>query len=355
MIRQRGKTWQVRVYAGIDPVTGKRRHKYDTASSKKAARTREGELEREALKLTPAGATVDHLLDEWLQVARHSPANRYTTETRIAKWIRPALGDELVGKVTTQRLDRFYVELDRHMEAGTVVRLHGIIHAAFEQAVRWEWIEKNPAANCTLPKVANPTPTSPDSDVVRKLLDEAPDDFAVFLRLVAVTGMRRGEACALRRSDLDLDAGVVRKVRAISQGVERDTKTGARYALAIDSTTVHKLRFHLRDMGERAAEFGIQLTPDCFVFSNEPGCDKPWRPDGVSQRLDRLCDRIGVKVRLKDLRDFMVTNLLESGASVRTAAQRAGHARASTTLTHYSAWVPASDRQAADQLGEMLD
>ena len=108
-------------------------------------------------------------------------------------------------------------------------------------------------------------------------------------------------------------------------------------------------------MDDRTAEFGMTIPEDAFVFSNEPDCSEPWRPDGVTQRLDRLCERIGVKVRLKDLRDWMVTSLLEGGQSVRTAAGRAGHARASTTLTHYAAWVPASDRAAADQLGGLLD
>ena len=62
-----------------------------------------------------------------------------------------------------------------------------------------------------------------------------------------------------------------------------------------------------------------------------------------------------MKVRLKDLRDWMVTSLLDSGQSVRTVAGRAGHARAGTTLHHYAAWVPASDRKAADAIGGLLE
>jgi integrase len=357
VIRQRGATYQVRVYAGVDPVTGKRRHLYGTATSKKAARALEGKLEREAAKVTPATATVDHLLDRWLEVARHAPSTRYITERRIARWVRPKMGRLLVGKVTTEALDRYYVELERDgLAPATVVRLHGIIRAAFAQAVRWDWIDRNPAQGCRLPEVANPTPVVTAAETLRKLLDSAPPDFATFLRLVAVSGMRRGEACALRRSDVDFDAGVVRKARAISQGVERATKTGARYAIALDSASVELLAAHLRDMDDRAAEFDIEVAPDSFVFSNEPNCSKPWRPDGVTQRFARLCDRLGLDgLRLKDLRDWMVTSLLESGQSVRTVAGRAGHARASTTLTHYAAWVPAADRHAADRVGELLD
>ena len=356
MIRQRGKAWQVRVYAGVDPATRKRKHLYGTAASKRAARILEGDLERQAAQITPTTATVDYMLDKWLAVARHAPSTAYDTKGRLERHVRPTLGAQKVAAITTELLDGFYLSLEAGGAApATIRRLHGMLRAAFAQAVRWGWIDRNPAAGCRLPEMRNPTPVVTAPETLRKVLDAAPSDFAAFLRLVAVTGMRRGEACALRRSDVDMVAGVVRKARAISQGVERDTKTGARYALAIDAGTIEVLRDHMRDMDERAAEFDIELAPACFVFSHEPNCSKPWRPDGVTQRLERLCDRVGVKVRLKDLRDWMVTSLLESGQSVRTVAGRAGHARAGTTLHHYAAWVPASDRKAADAIGGLLE
>jgi integrase len=356
VIRQRGSSWQVRVYAGTDPATGKRKHLYGTAASKRAARILEGDLERQAAQITPTTATVDYMLDKWLAVARHAPSTAYDTNGRLERHVRPALGAQKVAEVTTELLDGFYLSLEAGGAApATIRRLHGMLRAAFAQAVRWGWIDRNPAAGCRLPEVRNPTPVVTAPETLRKVLDAAPADFAAFLRLVAVTGMRRGEACALRRSDVDMGAGVIRKARAISQGVERDTKTGARYALALDAGTVAALRDHLVEMDDRAVEFDMVVPDDGFVFSNEPDCSQPWRPDGVTQRLKRLCERVGVNVRLKDLRDWMVTSLLESGQSVRTVAGRAGHARAGTTLHHYAAWVPAADRKAADQIGELLD
>jgi integrase len=174
------------------------------------------------------------------------------------------------------------------------------------------------------PGSAEPNAGRHCSETLRKVLDAAPSDFAAFLRLVAVTGMRRGEACALRRSDVDMGAGVIRKARAISQGVERDTKTGARYALALDAATIDVLATHLDAMDDRAAEFDITLKPDCFVFSNEPDCSRPWRPDGVTQRFARLCDRLGLEgLRLKDLRDCMVRRCLSlASPCARSRAER---------------------------------
>jgi len=59
-------------------------------------------------------------------------------------------------------------------------------------------------------------------------------------------------------------------------------------------------------------------------------------------------------MRVHDLRHFVATQLLTAGIDVRTVANRLGHARTSTTLDIYWAWVPARDREAARYLEEVL-
>jgi integrase len=59
-------------------------------------------------------------------------------------------------------------------------------------------------------------------------------------------------------------------------------------------------------------------------------------------------------VRLHDLRHFVATELLTQGIDVRTVANRLGHARTSTTMDIYWAFVPARDRDAADHLESIL-
>src|SRR5262245_60687536 len=59
-------------------------------------------------------------------------------------------------------------------------------------------------------------------------------------------------------------------------------------------------------------------------------------------------------LKIHGLRHFVATELLTAGIDVRTVANRLGHARTSTTLDIYWAWVPARDRDAADHLGTVL-
>lgn len=60
-------------------------------------------------------------------------------------------------------------------------------------------------------------------------------------------------------------------------------------------------------------------------------------------------------VRLHDLRHFAATRMLAGGVSVKTVAGRLGHANASMTLNVYSHFLQASDREAAEVLGRVLN
>lgn len=76
----------------------------------------------------------------------------------------------------------------------------------------------------------------------------------------------------------------------------------------------------------------------------------------VSRRWERLRRRSGLDhLKIHGLRHFVATELLTAGIDVRTVANRLGHARTSTTLDIYWAWVPARDRDAAEHLQRVLE
>lgn len=92
-----------------------------------------------------------------------------------------------------------------------------MLHRSCRLARKWSGgTLPNPAADADLPawglgeRPAEVRAAEPD-EVIRLLAAAENDDprFACFLRVLAATGMRRGEACALRWSDLDLNLAVV--------------------------------------------------------------------------------------------------------------------------------------------------
>jgi len=193
------------------------------------------------------------------------------------------------------------------------------------------------------------------------LAERAAPTFAAVLRVGAATGARRGELCALRWSDIDLESKTLtieRGVIMVRGGVvERPTKTHNRRAIALDDGTVAVLSVHRDCERKVAAECGVVLAADAFVFSRRLGGTHPLRPDNCTTTFERLRNRAGLSgFSFKDAtRHLAATRLIGAGVDVRTVAGRLGHARASTTLDIYSHFLPERDREAAEILGALLD
>lgn len=115
----------------------------------------------------------------------------------------------------------------------TIRNYHAIILAALHQAVRWGWVRRNVAELAKAPRVSAKRVEAPSVEVVRKVIDAAEERDprqAPLLMLAALTGMRRGELCALRWNAVDLDQGVIEvtgSVVVVPGGLAvKSTKTG---------------------------------------------------------------------------------------------------------------------------------
>ena len=192
------------------------------------------------------------------------------------------------------------------------------------------------------------------------MINEASVPLALFLRLAALTGARRGQLCGLHWSDVDLDTATIRWTRSLAKVpggvVEKETKTGARWPIAIDPATVDLLRIHRRRCAESALAAGVTLSAGAYVFARDPAGRLPWHPDGASQRFASLRDHLGLDgVRLHDLRHWMATEGLGDGVDIETVAGRGGWANTTTPLEIYSHFQPARDTELARRLAQRLD
>jgi integrase len=225
------------------------------------------------------------------------------------------------------------------------------------------WIPANPAASASPPKLRRHGITPPEIHDTLALLvaaDEHDAYFGTLLRVLAATWARRGEICGLRWSDIDDAAKTVcirRSVASVARGtVVKDTKTHAARKIAVDAGTLEVLVSHRRLAEELARACRIEFNPDGYVFTSTADRSAPLHPDTVTGGFRRLCDRVGLSgVRLHDLRHLHATQLLAAGVPVRTVSGRLGHANAATTLNVYAHFLDASDRQAADVIGGLLN
>ncbi len=316
----------------------------------------------------PAGDTVTfgELLDEWMtfKEADRSPTTISRYRIAIRLHLTPALGQVPISQLTPKAFDDLYRAQLERLSPATVLKHHLIARAALDKAVRWGWLERNPADRAEAPRARRRPMRPPSGEEVARLLAlaEVVDlTFAVVLRVGAATGARRGELCALRWTDVDLEAKTLtieRGIVMVKRGVaERPTKTHNRRKVALDDGTVAALESHRERTRMAAQEHGVELAADAFVFSRRPGGTHPIRPDNCTTTFERLRNRAGLSgFSFKDAtRHLAATRLIGAGVDVRTVAGRLGHARASTTLDVYAHFLPARDREAAEILGALLD
>jgi integrase len=362
-IRQMGPgVWEVRIDAGRDPVSGRRRQKAKWVhGSKRDAQRVLNSLASQVDSGRFAGTssvTFDQLATRWLAQAEEnlSPTTLRSYKSLLSNWILPALGDRKIGSIQSSDLDDLYRGLTKgvRLSASTVRQVHAIIRRAFRQAILWDWIAVNPATNADL--------SPPNLNQVAELLHAAHarnPEVGNFLHIAATTGARRGEICAIRWRNVDPKLKTLTIESAIVEvpgGIEeRDTKTHSNRRIALDDDTLKVFESQRRLAQDRAAWLDVEVSQDAFVFSREPSGSIPWTPTAMTKHFVTLRDSLGYdNMRLHDLRHFAATRLIAEGVPVRTVSGRLGHANASTTLTVYSHFVEASDQEAAGIMGRIM-
>ena len=390
---------RVRVYAGIDPISKQRHYLTEVVpagprAQAQAERARTRLLsEVDEKRSSRTNATVDELLARHLDVLKIEDTTRSGYERLVRLYIRPVLGDVPIGRVTGETVDSFYAQLRRcrvrcngrgplvdHRTNGEhdcddrcgphqcsplgeayLRQIHNVLNGAFNRAVKWRWLGVNPLSQAQAPTPPTPDPQPPSPAEAARIVAEAWKDpeWGLLVWLAMTTGARRGELCALRWNRIDFAASVLNIRSSIAQTGgrtwEKDTKTHQRRRIVLDVQTLTLLRAYLQFCAERASEFGVDLPDTGYVFSPAPDGSTWPKPDSVTQRYSRMCERLGLNAHIHQLRHYSATELIAAGVDVRTVAGRLGHSGGgTTTLRVYSAWVAEADQRAALSLSARM-
>jgi integrase len=372
-MRERGPgSWELTVSAGLDPATGRYSRVIRTVrtTSKREARAALRRLEEEVASglVGLDDPTVSELLDLWLEhvtALGRSPSTLYNYHNCVKRELVPAIGSVRLSKLTAAHLDRLYASLGaRGLAPATVRQVHAIIRAALHHAVRWGLTARNVASLASAPPQPQREQHPPSAEDVLALIRAAEivdPMFGLYVRILAATGMRRGEACGLRWSDVDLDEGrvtVQRSHLALPGSVgDHPTKTRSVRTVTLDADTVAALKSAWRAARQFARFAGVDddTRRAGYVFSFDADGSSAWRGDTVSGRWERARRAAGVShVRLHDLRHWQATQLLDAGVPVPTVAARLGHADGTTTMKIYAHRTIRGDEQAAQVVGAAL-
>lgn len=391
--------WELKAYAGIDPVTGKKRWEYSRfhGKSRAAQHALDAFVAKVRAQRAPATeGTVGHLLAHWMRtVERDRSVTTADEYWRIIDtlWM-PRLGDVKLAKLTLSDIQLVVdSEAARVIEKGrgkgqkvspeTVERQFAVLRRALNEAVRMGWIPHSPADHVVLPgKQYREERDPPSVDELASILaaaDQLGEErnataLGMILRIAAATGLRRGELCGLRWRDIDLERGrimvrknaVVKKNRQRAAGEEttrrartivlKDTKTHQKRPVSIDAATVvlfRDLRLRCEAAAALAARDG-KLAKDAFVFSRSADGSEPIRPPWITDTFKAAAVRAGVPdTNLHQLRHMNASLQLTLGVPLAVVSKRLGHRNQTTTLNIYSHVID-GDHAAAEVLGTAL-
>jgi integrase len=372
--------WRLTVDGLPDPLTGGRRQYTRTvaAPSRSEAMLALARFKDEVTKTTGDGGelTVRDACEAWLEQAapRLSPNTLREFRGSLHRYVyRSPLADRRLCQVRARDLDTFYKRLleaggrdGRPLSSATVRKVHAVLSLVFGQALRWEQIRRNPAADASPPRAYAGELLAPTPEQVRLLIERASaaEDgplWATYLLVAATTGRRRGELCGLRWCEVDLGRCVASIFRVVKLGkanklivVPFPKSARGEATISLDEGTTAALRGLRAWQEERAGVFATRLTPDAYVFSPAVDGSRPMHPQVVTHRFGRLRQSAGLKhIRLHDLRHFAATQLSAAGFGVSTVAGRLGNSPA-VLLGRYAHFVHSQDQEQAAHLGNLL-
>ncbi|ORM29205.1 tyrosine-type recombinase/integrase [Williamsia sp. 1135] len=229
---------------------------------------------------------------------------------------------------------------DKKLLPSTIKTRFNNVRSVLRAAERDRLLARDPAQNVKLPRIIKSEHTMkiPTPVEVGKLMaacTEHHDVMRGFVAVCAFAGLRLGEACGLRVSDINFLRGEIRVERQSQPGEIRAPKYGSVRTVYVSMELIAELAEHVRihSPGDDA---------DRWLWSNANG---PWTANVVEPRFGRLRKKNGGDYSLHDLRHFYASGLIADGCDVVTVQRAMGHKDATTTLNTYShLWPRAEDR-----------
>ena len=292
---------------------------------------------------------VGALAAAWLKSARvHlAPKTVEGYESILKKCVAPYLGDRAIRSMRSMDVAEWLAELTtKGLSPSRVGQAHNLLSQVMKEAVRSGMIYSNPCQDVKRPRLPRSQPNIIEIHQFRAIVKAAPADYALFIETLGVCGLRFGEAIALRRSRVDLEAA---RIEVCESATEVNghltfgpTKTYETRLVTLPASLVARLRDHLDATNGEG---------DALVFTSRNGGpirNGNFRRDVWNPLRFALAERDVIPADLtpKSLRSSCATWVADQFGVIE-AARRLGHSSTATTTKHYARPMAGRDRDVA--------
>lgn len=371
-------TWCAQVYLGTAP-DGRRVRPYRSFPDATTEAEAQAMADEWLASLAPDGTPVrSALVSDLMEQYVHDRSLRDVTPNTAKQWrmfartyVEPYLGGRIAGDLSAHDVASFEARLitprdqgGRGLSRATVANVHTFLSRAFDR-----WAELGLCAGNPVRSVPKPRPERHEAASIdewdfatvdrelSRLIGAVPADerglrelsCALAAWLALRTGVRCGEACALRRRDVSARLGSLHVcgnvVEVPHEGPRRMDTKGKRSRNV--SMTPDELAQVARVLARQDGFWGSAGGADWPLVTVDGSL---MRPTSVSKAFSRVRDRCGLPrgCTFHALRHTHATWLLLSGVDVKTVSERLGHADAAVTLRTYAHVMPGRDLAAAE-------
>lgn len=303
-------------------------------------------------------ATLGPLAEAWLK-SKHSLAASSSDRTAgiVTKQIVEPHGDVAISKITREWVRAWVAAQVKDYAPDTISKHASTFRQVLDQAVDDRLIARNPFDGVDLPTVVAAEKRFLTVDQLKALTDAAGSN-AAFVWVLAMCGLRFGEAAALRHGDLNRATGQLDINRSVSlvnarPVVAATPKGGGRRTVFVPA-------------------FVVELLPtgdaDTLIFSDARG--GYLRANNVRRRWwAKAVEAAGIYPEPEDpvkaeewnpftfheLRHTAASLAIQSGASIKAVQNMLGHRSAALTLDRYGHLYPSEVAAVAEAMGNMFD
>ena len=344
--------------------TGRWQARYRDPSGRERARNFKRKLDAQRF----AGAVeTDKLRGTWVDPSR----TRTTFETWAVRWLEaqthlkpktlagydslmrvhllPHFGQHQLRRISGIEIREWMGRLqDGGLSNSRVRQAFMVLRCCLQAAVDDAYLLRNPADGVKPPRREYREMLFLDAAQVRRLAEAAGEPWDTLIYLLAYTGIRWGEAVALRRDRIDLKRSKLEIAGSASEVAGKihftETKTYGRRTLVLPDFLNGLLAEHLLRHTAPWPETLVFTAPAGGPLRNTNFRRRVWSPALEQAKLPPA-------LRIHDLRNTCSALLIAAGAHPKAIQMQLGHTSARFTLDRYGHLYPSS----LDQVAKTLD
>ena len=348
------KRYLIKCYMGLDSLTGKRitttRRGFKTQKEASLAEARlKLEYEEKTFNAKNSKYTFQQIYELFLVEHKNTvKSGTYATTVRYAKLhILPKIANKRIDSFTVLDCQKLVNQWAEYFNSAKYPK--GITQQVFDYAIKMNIITDNPMRKVKLPKrkeTINEVNKFYNTDELKHFFDCVKDygnmKYLAFFRLLAFTGMRKGEALALNWSDIDFN----KKQVHITKGVVLDeneipiisttkTKKSVR-TVSLDDESLAILRKWKLEQAKELMSIGINsLNKHQLLFTYD--ANKLYRPSYSNCWLEQIIKKYNLKkITMHGFRHSHCSLLFEMGTPIQVVQDRLGHTNIKTTMDIYT-------------------